>query len=568
MKKFFRYLVLVSLFLLLIPGKRADAAGRGGIANGVFVGPVDVSGMNVADAETAVKAYVDELSTRTITLSAGADKQMQISAGDAGIYWSNTGVVKEAYGLGHRGNVIERYKALKDLEHNNHVYDLEYGYDAEAVKAIVAQCAAQFDQEKVNSTLTKTDSGFVVKEGQTGYVVDQEASAAKIEEFIQHGFGSEGDTVELAFVADVPKGSAEDLAKIKDVLGTFTTSFKSSGSSRSANVTNGCRLINGTMLYPGEEFSVLDTITPFTEANGYYPAGSYLNGLVVESIGGGICQVSTTLYNAVLRAELQVTERHCHSMIIGYVKPSADAAIAESGGKNFRFVNNTEYPIYIDGYTTADKNITFTIYGVETRDPSRKVSFESEVIEETPASADQFVTDGSHKIGYVGTQSAHIGYKAQLWKIVTENGETKKEVINSSNYKMVPRIVTVGTGGADENSLAQLNTAIATGDLGTVKSVAGALSAAIGAAGTENAEAAAQAANDAVNAANAQLQQQADAAAAAAAPEAQPAAQTEAQPAAQTEAQPAAQPEAQPAAQPAATEAAPATDTAEIIQTN
>lgn len=557
MKKFFKYLMLASALVLLIPAGRVYAAGKG-IAKGVFIGPVDVSGMSVSDAKAAVSAYVDELLGKTITISAGDDKQLQVTGSDAGLYWSNTDVASEAFALGHQGNVIERYKALKDLEYNNHTYNIEFGYSEDAVREIVSKCASEFDQEKVNCTLTRTDSGFVVKEGQTGYVVDQDGSAARIEEFLKNEFGKGIDTVELSFVADEPKGSAEDLAKVKDVLGTYTTSYKSSGSSRSANVANGCRLINGTMLYPGEEFSVLDTITPFTEANGYYPAGSYLNGLVVESIGGGICQVSTTLYNAVLRAELKVTERHNHSMIINYVKPSEDAAIAESGGKNFRFVNSTEYPIYIEGHTTADKSISFTIYGVETRDPARKVSFESEVLETTQASADQYVTDGSHKIGYVGTQSAHLGYKAQLWKIVTENGQTTKEVINSSNYKMVPRIVTVGTGGTDANSMAQLQTAIATGDLGTVKAVAGALSAAIGAAGTEGAEAAAQAANDAVNAANAQLQQQADAAAQAAAA-AQ--AQAEASPAQGT-------PAAAPAAQDTAAAApAPAQDTAEVIQT-
>ena len=98
-------------------------------------------------------------------------------------------------------------------------------------------------------------------------------------------------------------------------------------------------------------------------------AGSYLNGKVVDSIGGGICQVSTTLYNAVLRAELEVTERHNHSMIVTYVDPSADAAIAESSGKDFVFVNNTDYPIYIDGHTADKKDY---IYDLWCRDESKK----------------------------------------------------------------------------------------------------------------------------------------------------------------------------------------------------
>lgn len=542
MKKFFSGFVLALILgLMVVPKVHVYATDARQIASGVFIGPIDVSGLSITDAEAKVSDYVDQLSNEQISLTAGDDRSIQFTGSDIGLYWSNTSVVEEAYALGHQGNILTRYKALKDLEHNKHSYEIVYGYEKEALSQIVDNCAQAFDQEKKDYTLTKTDTGFEISDGQSGLVVDKEASLSLIDSFIQNGFGNGESTVTLSFKEDKPEGSYEELSKVKDVLGTFTTSYKSSGSSRSANVANGCRLINGSTIYPGQEFSVLDTITPFTQDNGYFPAGSYLNGLVVESIGGGICQVSTTLYNAVLLAELEVTERHNHSMIVNYVDPSADAAIAESGGKNFKFVNSTQSPIYIEGYTTSDKHITFTIYGVETRDPGRKVSFESEVLEKTPASADQFVTDPSQGVGYVGTQSAHLGYKAQLWKIVSENGQTTREVVNSSNYKMVPKIVTVGTGGADGTALAQLQTAIATGDIGTVKAVAGALAAARNAVGTEGEAAAAQAASDAVNAANALLQQQAA---------------------------PAEQAPAEPVTAEAPAEAPPAeTDTAEVVQT-
>ena len=508
MKKYFVGLMLVLILAIIAPGNKAYASDGRVIAKGVFIGPVDVSGLSVSEAEEAVTAYVNDIEQKTIVLSAGTDRQKEITGLDIGLYWSNTGVVEDAYALGHEGNIIRRYKELKDLEHNNHSFDLVYGYDRAAISDIVAGCADSFDQETINYTLKKTDEGFTVSDGQTGYLVDQPASVSIIESYIRDGIGGADNIVDLSVKADEPKGSLEELSKVRDVLGTYTTSYKTSGAARSANVANGCSLINGATIYPGEEFSVLDTITPFTEANGYFPAGSYLNGLVVESVGGGICQVSTTLYNAVLLAELEVTERHNHSMIVTYVSPSADAAIAESGGKNFKFVNNLDSPIYIEGYTTPDKHITFTIYGVETRPAGREVSYESKVLETTPASADQFVTDPSQGVGYVGVQSAHLGYKAQLWKVVTENGQSSREQVNSSNYKMVPKIVTVGTAGADATALAQLQSAIATGDVNTVKSVAGALGAARAAAGTEGAEAANQAVNDAVNAANAQLQQQ------------------------------------------------------------
>ena len=132
-----------------------------------------------------------------------------------------------------------------------------------------------------------------------------------------------------------PKGSTEELAQVRDVLGSFTTSFAGSTADRKANIQNGCRLIDGITLYPGEEFSTYQKVAPFTEGNGYYMAGSFLNGKVVDSLGGGICQVSTTLYNAVLLAELNVTMRYNHSMTVSYVDISADAAIAESSGKDF-----------------------------------------------------------------------------------------------------------------------------------------------------------------------------------------------------------------------------------------
>lgn len=252
------------------------------------------------------------------------------------------------------------------------------------------------------------------------------------------------------------------------MLGSYTTSYSSSGANRSGNVANGCRLIDGATLYPGDEFSVYEAISPFTEANGYFMAGSYSGGLVVDSLGGGICQVSTTLYNAVLRSELDVTERSNHSMIVNYVDPSADAAISGTA-KDFKFVNNLDHPIYIEGYT-KDKKITFNIYGVETRPEGREVSFESEILSTTPAVGEKVVGDSSKPVGYINVQSAHTGYVAQLWKIVKVNGvEESREIINKSSYKAVPRTAAVGTATADPNVSNLIQAAIATQSIDYVK---------------------------------------------------------------------------------------------------
>ena len=213
-----------------------------------------------------------------------------------------------------------------------------------------------------------------------------------------------------------------------------------------------------------------DTLTPFTAEEGYLPAASYEMGSVVDSYGGGICQVSTTLYLAVLRAELEVTERSSHSMIVSYVKPSMDAAIAE-GVKDFRFVNSTDAPIYIEA-SAGDGEVAFAIYGHETRDSSRTVEFESETLSVTET-ATKITLDSSVSYGDVEEiSSGHEGSSARLWKIIRVDGtEQSREQINSSEYQMSPRTYTVGTGGAGAEALSALSAAASSGDLNRVYEV-------------------------------------------------------------------------------------------------
>ena len=237
------------------------------------------------------------------------------------------------------------------------------------------------------------------------------------------------------------------------------------------NVSNGCSLINGTLLYPGDVFSVYETVSPFDAEHGYALAGSYENGTVVETYGGGICQVSTTLYNAVIRAELKITERYAHSMIVNYVKPSMDAAIAGTI-KDLKFENNTDAPIYIEGVTGGGV-ITFTVYGEETRSPNREVIFESEIVSENNPST-QIQGSASYNVGYVSVQqSAHVGKVARLWKIVKENGEEKsREEFNNSNYRASPKIIVVGTNTSSAEARAYIQNAIASQNEGAIYAAA------------------------------------------------------------------------------------------------
>lgn len=450
------------------------------IADGVYVDEINLSGLTYDQAVKKIKEYVSTLGEGKIDLETDDGEKVTVTAKDLGISWNDTDVIDEALTLGRTGNLVSQYKEQKDLLNENKVYELNLIYDYEAIRRIVEDKAQSYDVEPVNGKITKEGDSFSITPGIIGREIDVDGSAREIQLQMKN-YKGEDKTIALKEVENSTEG-AGDLSKVKDILGSYTTSFKSSNADRSGNVKNGTSLVNGTLLLPGEQFSMYKTVSPFTKENGYFMAGSYLNGMVVESLGGGICQVSSTLYNAVIRAELQVDERFNHSMIVSYVQLSSDAAISGTT-KDFKFTNSTDNPIYIEGYTTEDKQVVFNIYGVETRPKNRTIEFESVQLSKTEPVEEKIVADPGKPLGYVSTQSAHIGYTGELYKIVKVDGEqTERILLNKSTYHPSPKTATVGTATSNPAALAALQSAMATGSIDYVRSTISSLNAAAAAA--------------------------------------------------------------------------------------
>lgn len=475
MKKWRRYVPVVMLALVMAATAvvtfqvKAQEAEDGIIPGRVYFGQISVGGMSGEEAAEAVQAYVDQLKETRVTLKAG-ENTLETTAGALGLSWSNPEIVEEAEGLGKSGNLIVRYKAMKDLEHEDKVYAISYTVDAMQVAALIEQNMEALDTEAVDAGLIRENGGFVIIPGSQGVTVNVEDSVKVVEEYFAADWEEQTSTIELVAEVVNPRGTEEELSKVQDVLGSFQTDYSTSGEGRSQNVANGASKINGSVIYPGEQFSVYEAVSPFDAENGYELAGSYENGTTVESYGGGICQVSTTLYNAAIRAELEIVERFAHSMIVGYVDPSADAAIAGTY-KDLKFKNNTDAPIYIEGYTSG-KVIYFTIYGHETRDPNRKVSFVSETTSSTDPGIQFRGIDAP--IGTINrVQSSHEGKTARLWKVITVNGvEESREEFNTSTYRPSPAIYEVGTTTGNPEAAANINAALATQDEATIRAAA------------------------------------------------------------------------------------------------
>ena len=228
--------------------------------------------------------------------------------------------------------------------------------------------------------------------------------------------------------------------------------------------------LNGILLQPGETLSVYDTTAPYDEANGYVEGTAYENGQIVPSFGGGICQVSTTLYNAVIYAELEIEERYPHSMTVDYVEPSRDAAIA-GGYMDFKFKNPYDTPIYIFGEIDGSNLLRFVIYGKETRPENRTVEFESETLSTEEYSV---VYKENPELPFGSMQytgSPHTGREARLWKVVYEDGaEVSREIFNTSTYEKSDEVIEVGTAGGSSSAVSALQAAIASQDAEAINS--------------------------------------------------------------------------------------------------
>ena len=411
----------------------ADNEEEATVDKGVYIGGIDVGGMSAQQATDTLNAYVEDLKTKTIVLK-GPNGNLELTLGDMGLTARVEEAVQKATGTAKAGNLISRFMLLKDLESENVVIDMGLAIDKQVTANLINDKLDELNIAAVDWDLKREDGKFTYVEGKTGVAVEIVPSVNALSEYITKDWQNgaiEGAEFSLTSVVTNPRGSEEELAKVKDLLGTFSTDFSSSNEGRKKNVTTGCSKINGTLLYPGDTFSAYKATSPYTEKNGYGVGGAYNNGELVESMGGGICQVSTTLYNAAIRAELKITQRNAHSMVVSYVDPSVDAAIAGTY-KDLKFRNDYDFPVYIEGYCKKGI-ITFNIYGLETRDANRTIRFEHEIVT-TDDPDTEYNLSNSKSVGYYKvTRSEHVGYTARLWKIISVDGvDTEKTRMNQS----------------------------------------------------------------------------------------------------------------------------------------
>ena len=390
------------------------------IYSGVYLDDVYVGGLTRAEAIEEYSSYIKGIDRLQLTFTT-ANGSFSTTFKDIGIDVSAEDAVDVALGYGRRGNILCRYKEIKGLEQDNTILVPEKTFSESKLRDFIEAEAESVVTEPKNASISRVDGEFVITDGVVGTTVQVDDTIKEVEELLGDVWKNKDVRIPAVVEEKHPQYTTEDFQKIDSVLGQKQTQY-SGTASRAQNLANGASKISGTVLMPGEQFSVFNTVSPFTEENGYANAGQYVNDELVDGLGGGICQVSTTLYNAVLQAELQVDERYPHSLTVSYVPLGMDAAIA-GDYMDFKFTNSTEYPIYIEGYAGGG-SISFAIYGHETRPSNRTIYFESKTVETYEPGDPEEVKDDTLEEGKTVTETqAHTGYYVEVYKHVSVDGE-------------------------------------------------------------------------------------------------------------------------------------------------
>ncbi len=437
------------------------------IFDNIYVGNVEVSGMTEKEAKMALEKQLkkDRAVKVSVELEEGnADAALE----EYGLAYKDVDkLAREAMDYGKTGGLFGRYCKIRALSRKKIVLKQEFVLDRKAGERILEERAVPLADHAKNATIEKTESGFEINEGTAGETINMKASLSKIEKILNGKWDHKPFSVQAELKNEKPSVTAKDLESIRDELGSFATD--AGGGERLKNLKAGVEKLNGTVLMPGEELSVHEATAPYDEEHGYVPAGSYENGQVVDTYGGGICQVSSTLYNAVLYAELEVVKRYPHSMLVAYVPPSRDAAIA-GDVKDFVFKNNYDTPIYIFGEIDRANKLRFVIYGNDTRQEGRSIEYETEVVStEEPKTV--YKADPGAALGSMKTKSgAHTGKAVNLWKIVRVNGkESSRELVNNSTYRKTDKVIAVGTKSLNAAAVSLVSNAIVSQDAGKIQ---------------------------------------------------------------------------------------------------
>ncbi|AXO96784.1 MULTISPECIES: VanW family protein [Bacillus cereus group] len=379
------------------------------LPNTTFEG-ISLDGKNKTDIQTIINQKITELDQKSLTYIFQNDKQTYTWK-DLGVNYKEKDIIDKIF-KEQEGNVINRYKMRKQAENGElkRDYKLTPQLNTTAYESFMKDKYNETLKNPVNAELNIEGTTVNISQSQNGEKIDK----GKLTDLTKQAITSGTSDITLPVTLLKPERSTEDIQKmgIKEVIAEYSTPMAGRNGNQSFNVNKSANTLSGVIVAPDETFSFNGRVGVTDAAHGYKSAAVYSQGKVIQSAGGGVCQVSSTLYSAALRADLGIVSRSNHSMPVNYLPLGQDAAVADYG-PDLKFKNNTGNHIYIQAFSNGG-SITTRIFGTNT---GKNVEVSSQVISRT-----------NDKI------------TAVTYKKVTQNGEViSNGQISKSVYKSAPK---------------------------------------------------------------------------------------------------------------------------------
>lgn len=407
------------------------------IYEGVRVAQYELSFMSKEEALNFIKDKKEEELVKKKMNLFYMDKEYKYGLKELGFYYDYEDAVNKAYSVGREGNIFNRIKDILQSKRSGVEISLVSNINMEKINQKIDIISQDIEREVKDAEFHFNNGRITITDEVVGKAVDKDRLRQAIQDNIYIL-----DNLQIPVEDIIPKMSKDLLSRINGVIGEYSTSFKGSSQNRIENIRLSSNSIKGKILMPGESVSFNEATGPREGKFGYKEASVIVAGEFTPAIGGGVCQTSTTLYNALLLADVTILERSPHSIPAKYVKFGQDAAVA-FGFLDLKFRNDFDYPVYFDSKIIGDR-VYFYVYGdKQTRDYSVKI--DSEIIETIPYK-EEIILDKTLEPGSkVLVQEGRNGYRVNTYKsIIKSNKTVSKDLISKDFYKPRNFIYRVG----------------------------------------------------------------------------------------------------------------------------
>ena len=399
---------------------------------GLQAGFVDLTGLTVSQAEEKLKQAYDW----SMIVSDGTE---QVSVPDVTSAWID--------------QVIKDIKA-GELPSGG-VFEQDFASAEEVFRNFAEKLSGQWNKKPIDSQVESYDkvSGVYTYSKETyGRSLKQDELVQSMMEALRSGNLKE--EVVAGFTDEAPSRTQKQAKEQYKVIGTFTTRT-TENKNRNQNIRLAAEAIDGTVLKPGEEFSFNTATGNRTSEKGYQPAGAYKNGVLIEEPGGGVCQVSTTLYHAIIGSGFKTTERNAHSYAPTYVEFGQDAMVSFDGyaGPDLKFVNTGKAAVVIRA-SLSGRDLKMSIVGLPVLEEGVQVKIRSEKVRDVAAPEPVYEENSSLPAGTEKTvESGKDGSVWKSYRILMKNGEVlKEEPLHNSTYKAKTAVIQRNSSAVPETA--------------------------------------------------------------------------------------------------------------------